>query len=256
MRAYGRRLQFLLRKLEATLQAVQAVLKVGQMLTGHEFDGREPLQVLEALIDQELGLALVVVHTQPGLGVHAGVCLQVRLLEIGQLALGLLPERGRASQRRVGILTEDFVPLGLHSGDPGVFGGQNSFGSGEIRGRGPKVAHQFLKGLGLGKRTQSIAMTADFLGVVTEILELAGRIISLKRFQEDLGFGELAAEFSDFVVGQHATAPEEQAALQGLVRENQPLNGLFGRLYHLLHGRLLALRDKLHHARRQAQQLE
>ena len=84
-------------------------------------------------------------------------------------------------------------------------------------------------------------MTADFLGIVTEVLELAGRVVSLERFQKDLGFGEPSAEFLDFVVGQHAAAPEEQAALQALLRENQPLNRFADGAHHLLHRRVPGL---------------
>ncbi len=96
MRADRRRLQFLLGEREAALQPAKPVLEVRQVLARHQVDGGKLLQVLEPLVAHELGLALVLVHAQARFGVHGEVGQQIGLLEVAELALGLLAEAGRA----------------------------------------------------------------------------------------------------------------------------------------------------------------
>ena len=70
VRADRRGIQFLLGEREAALQPRQPVLEVRQVLARHKVDGGELLQDLEPFIAHELGLALILVHAQPRLGVH------------------------------------------------------------------------------------------------------------------------------------------------------------------------------------------
>ena len=194
------------------------------MLARHQVDGGELLQVLEPLVTHELGLALVLVHTQARLGVHGEVGQQVGLLEVAELALGLLAEGRSAPLGRIADLGEDLVPRRLHLVDPLVAGGQDRLGGGEVRGRGPEVDHQFLKRFDLGKGLEPVPMGRHFRGVVAEVLELAGRGVGLQGFKEGLGLVQFGAQLLDFVLGQQAAAPEEQPGLQALLHEHQPLH--------------------------------
>ena len=182
--------------------------------------------------------------------------MQVGLLEIAELALGLLAEGRRAPLGRIADLGEDLVPRRLHLVDPVVTGGQDRLGGGEVRGRGPEVDHQFLKRFDLGKGTEPVPMGRHFRGVVAEVLELAGRGVGLQGFEEGLGLVQFGAQLLDFVLGQQAAAPEEQPGLQALLHEHQPLHGVGDGLLQLLNRLVLALGDQLGHARREPEQFE
>ncbi len=154
------------------------------MLARHQVDGGELLQVLEPLVAHELGLALVLVDTETRFGVHGKVGQQVGLLEVSELALGLLAEGGGAPFGRVPDLGEHLVPRSFHLVDPLVTGGQERLGGGEVRCRGPEVRHQFLERLDFGKGFEPAPMSGHFRGVIAEVFELAGRIERLKAFEE------------------------------------------------------------------------
>jgi len=100
------------------------------MLAGHQFDSGKLLEHLEPLVSHQRALALVLVHTQPRLGVQCQVGLHVSLLEIGELALSVLAESGRATFVRIAKLGEHLVTRLFHLTHPLMFRGQNRLGGG------------------------------------------------------------------------------------------------------------------------------
>jgi len=123
--ADGRNIEFLFGKRETTPQSRQAVLKVREVLSRHQINDGEFLKVLEPLVTRELSLALILVYTQPGLGVHPQIGYHVSLFEIGKFALCLLAERGAPALGRVSYFAENIVTHFLHLLQPLVTIGEH-----------------------------------------------------------------------------------------------------------------------------------
>jgi len=137
-----------------------------------------------------------------------------------------------------------------------VVRGQHRLGGGEIGGHRAQVAHQLLQGLDLREGREIVFVTLHLLGVVAEVLELAGRRVGLEGFQEGLGLVEAVAQLGCFFLGEQVPAPERQTALQTLLDQDQLLHHLGDGLLELLDRLFLALGDELRHARREPEQLE
>ena len=75
-----------------------------------------------------------------------------------------------------------------------------------------RMEKRILERFDLCKRTEPISVIGHFLDIVTKVLELAGRGISLQRFQESLGFVNLDEYFLSFLLGQQTPPPEGQTA--------------------------------------------
>ena len=256
MRADRRSNEVLLGEREAALQAGQAVLEIGQVLARHQVDGGEPREGLEPLVSHQRALALVLVHAQSGPGVHGEIGLHVGLLEVGEQVPGLLAESAGRALGRVRHLREHRVPGRLHPFHPFVVRGQHRLGGGEIGGHRAQVAHQLLQGLDLREGLQAVVVTLHLVGVIAEVLELAGRGVGLEGFQEGLGLVEPVAQLGCFLLGEQVPAPERQAALQALLDQDQLLHHLGDGFLELLDRLFLALGDELRHARREPEQLE
>src|SRR5262249_22191501 len=118
VRANRRCVQFLLGEGEAAPERVQAFLELGQMLTWHQVDSREPLQCLQTPVMHKPGLALILVYAQPGLVVQLQIRLDIGLLKISKPAQRLLTECGSRSLAGIVDLYEYLAACRFHALDP------------------------------------------------------------------------------------------------------------------------------------------
>ena len=86
MRANRRCVQFLLGEGKAARETGQPVLELGQVLTRHQVDSREPLQCLQTPVTHKPGLAFILVDAQPGFEVQPQVRLYIGLFEVSEPA--------------------------------------------------------------------------------------------------------------------------------------------------------------------------
>ena len=184
------------------------------------------------------------------------VALRILRFELQKAALGLLSEVGGGTRLRIAELGGDVVLGGFHLGRPVALRRQSGFGSCEIGRQRAQIGAQRGERLRLLQSLETVAMRDDLLGLVAEVLQLAGRVVGLQRLQERLGVVKPTVQLRGFVFRQQSSAPEDGAVAQVLACDQQLFNRRASRFLHLLHRLVLALRDQLGHARRQAEQLE
>ena len=118
MGANRRCVQFLLGEGKAARETGQPVLELGQVLTRHQVDRREPLQCLQTPVTHQPGLAFILVDAQPSFEMQLQIRLYIDLLKISKPAERLLTERGRRSLTRIADLYEYLAAYRFHALDP------------------------------------------------------------------------------------------------------------------------------------------